>query len=78
MNEYVCDFVRRAPGGELQMVLDRDEILEERQVAKLLREILDGVAFLHSLNVAHLDIKVRRTFAANSLFLFLRMYTSNS
>ncbi|KAJ8676098.1 hypothetical protein QAD02_011884 [Eretmocerus hayati] len=46
-----------APGGELQMVLDRDEIPEERQVAKLLRQILDGVAFLHSLNVAHLDIK---------------------
>ncbi|XP_031783154.1 death-associated protein kinase related [Nasonia vitripennis] len=46
-----------APGGELQMVLDRDEIPEERQVAKLLKQILDGVAFLHSLNVAHLDIK---------------------
>lgn len=51
-------FFYRAPGGELQMVLDRDEIPEERQVAKLLRQILDGVAFLHSLNVAHLDIKV--------------------
>uniref|UniRef100_A0ABD2XCI7 Protein kinase domain-containing protein n=1 Tax=Trichogramma kaykai TaxID=54128 RepID=A0ABD2XCI7_9HYME len=46
-----------AAGGELQMVLDRDEIPEEHQVAKLLRQILDGVAFLHSLNVAHLDIK---------------------
>ncbi|XP_023248038.1 calcium/calmodulin-dependent protein kinase type IV-like isoform X2 [Copidosoma floridanum] len=46
-----------ASGGELQMVLDRDEIPEEQQVAKLLRQILDGVAFLHSLNVAHLDIK---------------------
>lgn len=40
------------------MVLDRDEIPDERQAAKLLRQILDGVAFLHSLNVAHLDIKV--------------------
>ncbi|XP_058794560.1 myosin light chain kinase, smooth muscle-like isoform X2 [Phymastichus coffea] len=46
-----------APGGELQMVLDRDEIPDERQAAKFLRQILDGVAFLHSLNVAHLDIK---------------------
>lgn len=40
------------------MILDRDEVPEERQVAKLLKQILDGIAFLHSLNVAHLDIKV--------------------
>nr|XP_033331576.1 death-associated protein kinase related-like [Megalopta genalis] len=46
-----------APGGELQMILDRDEVPDERQVARLLRQILDGIAFLHSLNVAHLDIK---------------------
>ncbi|XP_047363623.1 serine/threonine-protein kinase 17B-like isoform X1 [Vespa velutina] len=46
-----------APGGELQMILDRDEVPEERQVARLLKQILDGIAFLHSLNVAHLDIK---------------------
>ncbi|CAK9819384.1 Serine/threonine-protein kinase 17A [Anthophora quadrimaculata] len=46
-----------APGGELQMILDRDEVPEERQVARLLKQILGGIAFLHSLNVAHLDIK---------------------
>ncbi|XP_015605477.1 serine/threonine-protein kinase 17B [Cephus cinctus] len=46
-----------APGGELQMVLDRDEVPEEKQVARLLKQILDGIAFLHSFNVAHLDIK---------------------
>lgn len=46
-----------APGGELQMILDRDEVPEERQVARLLKQILDGIAFLHSFNVAHLDIK---------------------
>lgn len=40
------------------MILDRDEVPEERQVARLLKQILDGIAFLHSLNVAHLDIKV--------------------
>lgn len=40
------------------MILDRDEVPDERQVARLLRQILDGIAFLHSLNVAHLDIKV--------------------
>ncbi|XP_049778412.1 death-associated protein kinase related-like [Schistocerca cancellata] len=46
-----------APGGELQMLLDRDEVPEERQVRRLMRQILDGLAYLHSINVAHLDIK---------------------
>ncbi|XP_059476878.1 serine/threonine-protein kinase 17A-like [Neocloeon triangulifer] len=44
-------------GGELQSLLDRDEMLEERDVARLMRQILEGIAFLHSINVAHLDIK---------------------
>lgn len=55
---YVPFSIQRAPGGELQMILDRDEVPEERQVARLLKQILGGIAFLHSLNVAHLDIKV--------------------
>ncbi|XP_063237510.1 death-associated protein kinase related-like [Bacillus rossius redtenbacheri] len=46
-----------APGGELQMLLDKDEVPEERHVKRLMREILDGLVFLHSINVAHLDIK---------------------
>lgn len=55
--ELVCFF--RAPGGELQMVLDRDEVPSELEVARLMRQILDGLQYLHSINVAHLDIKVR-------------------
>lgn len=47
-----------APGGELQMLLDKDEVPEEGQVRRLMRQILDGLAYLHSINIAHLDIKV--------------------
>lgn len=46
-----------AAGGELQMVLDRDEVPEEREVARLMRQILHGLIFLHDINVAHLDLK---------------------
>jgi len=49
----------RAPGGELQMVLDKDEVPSEPEVARLMRQILDGLHYLHTINVAHLDIKVR-------------------
>lgn len=51
--------VSSASGGELQMLLDKDEVPEERQVKRLMRQILDGLIYLHSINVAHLDIKVR-------------------
>ncbi|XP_050438580.1 calcium/calmodulin-dependent protein kinase type IV-like [Adelges cooleyi] len=46
-----------APGGELQMVLDRDEVPSELEVARLMQQILDGLNYLHTINVAHLDIK---------------------
>lgn len=49
----------RASGGELQTLLDNDEIPEEKIVKRFMRQILDGLEFLHSVNVAHLDIKVR-------------------
>jgi len=52
------------------MILDRDEVPEERQVARLLKQILDGIAFLHSLNVAHLDIKVRFP----NMFIYIYIY----
>lgn len=49
----------RAAGGELQTILDRDEIPEERIVVKFMKQILDGLQVLHSLRIVHLDIKVR-------------------
>lgn len=53
-------FIFRASGGELQTLLDNDEIPEEKVVKRFMRQILDGLEFLHSVNVAHLDIKVRK------------------
>lgn len=58
VNNFYRSFFR-APGGELQMVLDRDEVPSEPEVARLMRQILDGLHYLHTINVAHLDIKVR-------------------
>ncbi|KAI9564920.1 hypothetical protein GHT06_008661 [Daphnia sinensis] len=46
-----------ATGGELQSVLDRDEIPEEKHVVRLLRQVLAGLLFLHNFDIAHLDLK---------------------
>jgi serine/threonine protein kinase len=45
------------PGGELQRLLDDEYFLSEKDAARLLRQILSGVSFLHEHNIAHLDLK---------------------
>uniref|UniRef100_A0A3Q3D8N9 non-specific serine/threonine protein kinase n=1 Tax=Hippocampus comes TaxID=109280 RepID=A0A3Q3D8N9_HIPCM len=51
-----------AGGGEIfdQCVADNDDAFTEKDVIRLARQILMGVAFLHCNNVVHLDLKVRR------------------
>ncbi|XP_066539223.1 serine/threonine-protein kinase 17A [Hoplias malabaricus] len=48
-----------AAGGEIfnQCVAERDEAFKEDDVKRLLRQILEGVCFLHKNNVVHLDLK---------------------
>ncbi|KAM4533602.1 serine/threonine-protein kinase 17A [Odontesthes bonariensis] len=49
-----------AAGGEIfnQCVSDReDEAFSEEDVKRLMRQILEGVAFLHQNNIVHLDLK---------------------
>lgn len=50
-----------AAGGEIfnQCVADNDEAFTEKDVIRLTRQILTGVACLHRKNVVHLDLKVR-------------------
>ncbi|XP_032340170.1 LOW QUALITY PROTEIN: serine/threonine-protein kinase 17A [Camelus ferus] len=48
-----------AAGGEIfdQCVADRDEAFKEEDVQRLMRQILEGVHFLHAHDVIHLDLK---------------------
>lgn len=50
-----------AAGGEIfdQCVADREEAFKEKDVQRLMRQILEGVRFLHAHDVVHLDLKVR-------------------
>ncbi|KTF90252.1 hypothetical protein cypCar_00037067 [Cyprinus carpio] len=57
----VCLFLcmSSAAGGEIfdQCVADRDEAFREEDVKRLMKQILEGVSFLHRSNVVHLDLK---------------------
>lgn len=52
---------RSAAGGEIfdQCVAEREEAFKEKDVKQLMKQILEGVSFLHRNNVVHLDLKVR-------------------
>lgn len=56
---FLC-FPFSAAGGEIfnQCVADSDEAFTEKDVIRLAKQILTGVAFLHRNNVVHLDLKV--------------------
>lgn len=49
----------RAAGGELQRVVDLQDGLQEVETVQVMRQILEGLIFLHDHNIAHLDLKVR-------------------
>ncbi|XP_010180995.1 PREDICTED: serine/threonine-protein kinase 17A [Mesitornis unicolor] len=48
-----------AAGGEIfdQCVAEREEAFKEKDVKRLMKQILEGVSFLHRNNVVHLDLK---------------------
>ena len=48
----------RATGGELFRLIAKDPLSEDK-AREIVHQILDGVQHLHSLNIVHLDLKVR-------------------
>ena len=48
-----------APGGDLQTLMDDDMVPYERDAVKFVRQVLEGLLFLHDRNIAHLDIKLQ-------------------
>ena len=50
--------IHRVAGGELFAYVAEREKLDEEEASGYLRQIIDGVSYMHSQNIVHLDIKV--------------------
>ncbi|CAL7950762.1 unnamed protein product [Xylocopa violacea] len=46
-----------APGGDLQTLIDGDLVPLEGDVVHFVRQLVEGLVYLHERNIAHLDIK---------------------
>ncbi|XP_008486670.2 myosin light chain kinase family member 4-like [Diaphorina citri] len=58
-SNVMCVVLELIEGGELfERVIDDDFVLTEKAVAIFMRQICEGVEFIHSKNVLHLDMKV--------------------
>lgn len=60
-------------GGELFDFLAEKESLSEEEATQFLKQILDGVFYLHSKQFAHFDLKVLQQIQ-KTMFLFSVIY----
>ena len=54
-------YIFSACGGELYQTVVLEERLHEKHVIRMMRQVLEGVQFLHDRNIVHLDVKVSYT-----------------
>ncbi len=63
---HICLIMEFVDSGSLASVMTKYGVLSERLVAVYLRQVLEGLAYLHANNVVHRDIKSHNLLITNS------------
>lgn len=71
MEGYPC-VCCRVSGGELFDFLAQKESLSEEEATQFIKQILDGVLYLHSKRIAHFDLKVLYVFKAHTRIMHMQ------
>lgn len=58
----------RVSGGELFDFLAQKESLSEEEATSFIKQILDGVNYLHTKKIAHFDLKVSKGSKGHAVF----------
>lgn len=61
-NQLKLFFFFSVSGGELFDFLAQKESLSEEEATEFIKQILNGVQYLHSKKIAHFDLKVQNKF----------------
>lgn len=61
-NQLKLFFYFSVSGGELFDFLAQKESLSEEEATEFIKQILNGVQYLHSKKIAHFDLKVQNKF----------------
>lgn len=70
---FLYDF--RISGGELfERVINDDFILTEKACVMFMRQICEGIEFMHNNSILHLDLKVRSPFFFSSVAYFITSF----
>lgn len=66
MSYQVCACLRATGGDVFDWILDQGNYTE-RDAANVIRQVLEAVAYLHSLNIVHRNLKVGSIYICISL-----------
>ena len=59
MNTNTPHFPCSITGGELFERIANEESVTEKECAHYMRQLLEGLQYMHKQNIVHLDLKVR-------------------
>jgi serine/threonine protein kinase len=69
---FVVIYMEFMPGGSLRHIIDNVGAMNETTAVKYIRQILDGLAYIHSKLILHSDLKCRYDSHRKKIWKFIK------